>query len=45
MYLVRSSAMLHNKAHHSQPAAAGTSNANAFFRPCALRYVLEVECQ
>ncbi|MBU2112835.1 MAG: hypothetical protein KKE94_03565 [Gammaproteobacteria bacterium] len=27
-----------NKAHHSRPAAAGTSNAVAFFRPCALRY-------
>ena len=29
----------HNKAHHSLPLVAGTSNANAFFRPCALRYV------
>ena len=29
----------YNKAHHSLPAAAGTSNANAFFRPCALRFM------
>ena len=33
-WLVRS---MPNKAHHSRPTAAGTSNANAFFRPCALR--------
>lgn len=31
----------HNKAHHSWPAAAGTSNADAFFRPCALRYTFQ----
>jgi len=30
----------HNKAHHSWPAATGTSNAVAFFRPCALRYAV-----
>jgi hypothetical protein len=32
--------LAHNKAHHSRPASAGTVNANAFIRPCALRYVL-----
>ena len=30
-----------NNTHHLQPTAAGTSNANAFFRPCVLRYIFE----